>query len=70
MSVEERGLDSKAVCKGVRNMATDGGLTESGEVQELQRIPHAKAQWLCRKHKVRSGEHVQFSDDRLYGNMV
>ena len=55
MSVEERGLDSKAVCKGVGNMVTDGGLTGSGKVQELPRIPYAKAQWLYRKHKVRSG---------------
>ena len=41
--MEERGLDSKAVCKGAKGMTTDGSLTESGKVQIIQRIPHARA---------------------------
>ena len=43
MSAEERSLDSKAVCKGVRDMTTDVNLTGSNKVQELQRMLHAKA---------------------------
>ena len=41
--MEERGLDSKAVCKGARGMTTDGSLTGSGKVQGIRRIPHVKA---------------------------
>ena len=41
--MEERVLDSKAVCKGERGMITDGNLVGSGKVQRIRRIPHARA---------------------------
>ena len=40
MRVEERSLDSKAVCKGRKDMTTDANLTGSGKVQRLQRMLH------------------------------
>ena len=43
MPEEGRGLDSRAVCKGRKAMATDENLTGSDKVQRLRRILHAKA---------------------------
>jgi len=41
--VEERGIDSKAVCKGAKDMTNDGSLTGSGKVQGIRRMLHVKA---------------------------
>ena len=43
MPAEGRSLDSRAVCKGVKDMTTDENLTGSDKVRRLQHILHAKA---------------------------
>ena len=67
-------LDSEVVVRRL-NRVTEGWANyfQLGQVSPAYQAVDAQAirrlrQWLCRKHKVRAGKYVRFSDERLWND--